>query len=303
MRILAGHVLPGMGGLMMCEVDVPAADRFVKAVRKDHGPFAAKSAKNVLSLVVAVAVRHGALTANPVSEVAKIPKGSRVRARALTAEEAADLQMRVCGEAGAHPAARQGDEVDLGEVVRFLLGTGCRIGEALAVRADVVDFDAAVIEVNATLVRIRGKGMVLQDRPKSAAGWRVIAVPEDVIDLCRHRLKATNALGNPLVWVLSSDGTYRQERARELGLLFPSVSGGLRNPSNTQRGLRAVLTRLGDYEWVVPHTFRKTVATRLDEAGCTARQVADHLGHARPSMTLDAYMGRGVACAEAARVL
>ena len=63
------------------------------------------------------------------------------------------------------------------------------------------------------------------------------------------------------------------------------------------------LQEVGDYEWVVPHTFRKTAATRLDEAGCTARQIADHLGHARPSTTQDLYMGRGVACAEAARVL
>jgi integrase len=35
------------------------------------------------------------------------------------------------------------------------------------------------------------------------------------------------------------------------------------------------------------HTFRKTVATLLDDAGLTARQVADILGHANPSMTQD----------------
>ncbi|MFD2467237.1 tyrosine-type recombinase/integrase [Amycolatopsis silviterrae] len=39
-------------------------------------------------------------------------------------------------------------------------------------------------------------------------------------------------------------------------------------------------------------TLRKTVATLLDEAGLTARQIADILGHAHPSMTQDVYMGR-----------
>lgn len=34
------------------------------------------------------------------------------------------------------------------------------------------------------------------------------------------------------------------------------------------------------------------MATLLDEAGLTARQIADVLGHARPSMTQDVYMGR-----------
>jgi integrase len=47
------------------------------------------------------------------------------------------------------------------------------------------------------------------------------------------------------------------------------------------------------YEWVTFHTFRKTVATLLDDAGLTARQVADILGHANPSMTQDVYFGRG----------
>jgi hypothetical protein len=44
------------------------------------------------------------------------------------------------------------------------------------------------------------------------------------------------------------------------------------------------------YPWV---TFRKTLATLLDEAGLTARQIADILGHAHPSMTQNTYLGRG----------
>jgi integrase len=55
--------------------------------------------------------------------------------------------------------------------------------------------------------------------------------------------------------------------------------------------LRAVLDGVG-YGWVTSNNFRKTVATRLDEVGLTAREIADQLGHARPSMTLDVYLGR-----------
>ncbi|WP_084477502.1 tyrosine-type recombinase/integrase [Actinokineospora enzanensis] len=58
------------------------------------------------------------------------------------------------------------------------------------------------------------------------------------------------------------------------------------------RAWNPFLVRAG-FEWVTFRTFRKTVATLLDEAGLTARQVADLLGHARPSMTQDMYMGRG----------
>ena len=46
-----------------------------------------------------------------------------------------------------------------------------------------------------------------------------------------------------------------------------------------------------------------TVATRLDEAGISARQVADQLGHRNPSMTADVYMGRKTTVAAAATIL
>jgi len=45
------------------------------------------------------------------------------------------------------------------------------------------------------------------------------------------------------------------------------------------------------FEWVMPHTYRKTVATMLDRRGLSARTMADQLGHARVSMTQDVYMG------------
>ena len=48
--------------------------------------------------------------------------------------------------------------------------------------------------------------------------------------------------------------------------------------------------------------FRKTAATMLDEGGLTARQIANHLGHSKVSMTQDRYLGRGVTDRRAAEV-
>jgi integrase len=42
----------------------------------------------------------------------------------------------------------------------------------------------------------------------------------------------------------------------------------------------------------VPHSYRKTVATMLDQGGLSARMIADQLGYSRISMTLDVSMGR-----------
>ncbi len=63
-----------------------------------------------------------------------------------------------------------------------------------------------------------------------------------------------------------------------------------------------VFERAG-YPGITSHTFRRTVATLMDEAGLSARAAADQLGHAKISMTQDHYFGRPVAPTGAARVL
>lgn len=81
--------------------------------------------------------------------------------------------------------------------------------------------------------------------------------------------------------------------------------GGVRNPSNGNRDIKEVLGRVDAERFgrVTCRTFRKTVATWLDDVGLSARQIADHLGHAKPSMTQDTYLGLAVASAEAAKIL
>ncbi|MGL4178099.1 MAG: tyrosine-type recombinase/integrase [Dermatophilaceae bacterium] len=76
----------------------------------------------------------------------------------------------------------------------------------------------------------------------------------------------------------------------------------MRDPSNTRRVLREALDRAGFY-WVTSHNFRKTTATLLDDAGLSARLIADQLRHARPSMTQDVYLGRRAVDPRAAQAL
>lgn len=188
------------------------------------------------------------------------------------------------------------------DLVEFLDGTGTRIGEALGVRAEMVDLEAGVLEVCATAIRLKGKGTVLQLRPKTEAGWRIIALPRHVVELCRRRMALSWPHGDRKITVVTDAGETLQRPAGDVGLLFPGLFGGVRNPSNANRDIKEVLTRLDAeaFDWVTSHTFRKTVATRLDDAGLSARAIADHLGHANPSMTQDVYMGRNVAAAAAA---
>lgn len=75
------------------------------------------------------------------------------------------------------------------------------------------------------------------------------------------------------------------------GPVFAGSKGGYRDRNKAGRAFREV--RAGtEFDWVKPHTYRKTVATLLDGSGATARLIADQLGHSRVSMTQDVYLGR-----------
>jgi integrase len=78
----------------------------------------------------------------------------------------------------------------------------------------------------------------------------------------------------------------------ELTVIFPSTAGTLRDPNNLGKQWRKVRDQLGA-PGVTTHSFRKTVATLIDEEGLSARVGADHLGHSKVSMTQDRYMSRG----------
>jgi integrase len=84
--------------------------------------------------------------------------------------------------------------------------------------------------------------------------------------------------------------------------VFPDAVGGWRDPSSTSRDLRNTRGSAG-FAWVTSHVFRKTAAAEMDRAGLSARQIADHLGHSKVSMTQDRYLGRRAMGDEAADVL
>ncbi|MDX6238659.1 MAG: hypothetical protein QOG10_3474, partial [Kribbellaceae bacterium] len=84
--------------------------------------------------------------------------------------------------------------------------------------------------------------------------------------------------------------TYRLPRRDRAALLELTELAGIRSLAD-------------ELAWVTSHKFRKTTATILDEAGHSARQVADQLGHSRTSTTLDDYIGRKVRNPAAAKAL
>ncbi|GAA3890141.1 site-specific integrase [Saccharothrix violaceirubra] len=270
--ILDRHVLPGLGEIRLREATVPRVDAFLDALRRNVGVSTAKTARSVVSGVLGLAVRHGALDVNPTRETARLEKGRKKGPRAFTLEERTLFLKRL--DADEKAKAR-----DLPDLSRFMMATGVRIGEALAVYWGDVDPDARTVAVDHTVIRAKGVGL-FRKSTKSEAGERTLLLPSWAVEMLEQRKAIT---------------------LYPCGPVFPDSLGGLRDPSNTRRSFREA--RGAEFAWVTSHVFRKTAATILDEAGLTARVVADQLGHSRPSMTQDVYLGRKVVDRRAADAL
>lgn len=272
-RCLDRHVLPALGQLKLREITPGRVSKFLISVRDNSGPGIAKTARTVLSGVLSYAKKNDAVSTNAAEKTTRLSGKPKKQPRALTRDERARWLAQL--DADVTAVAK-----DLPDLTNFMLDTGVRIGEALAVAWDQIDFEQETVEISYTLIRIKGQGLVRKST-KTAAGIRILPLPPAVVAMLRKRRRA-GRIGTTAV--------------------FPDSKGGWRDPANTRRDLRNA-RGTEEFAWVTSHVFRKTAATVMDKAGMTARQIADHLGHSKVSMTQDTYMGRGVTDRRAAEAL
>lgn len=275
-RYLAGKLAKFVGDVRVGEASPARLNAALRSMRTAHGTVAARTSKTLLRGGLQLAVMANVLGANPVRDVQPIQtKGRPKGASALTADQLRDLLAKV----RASEYCRKHDVVD---PITLFIATGVRLSELLALRWSDFDENTGMITVCGKVVRVKGKGLVRFDDTKSEAGKRTIPLPRFAISALVERRKLPFLGEQPMI--------------------FPSMRGMLRDPGDLSRLWRAVREDLGVPE-VTSHSFRKTVATLIDDGGLSARIGADQLGHAKVSMTQDRYMSRGRVHTEVAELL
>lgn len=273
-------VFPAVGELRVRELTVPRLSALCRTVQRTHSVSTARTVRTVLSGVCGLAVRHGALLANPVRDVPRL-EGRKIPSRALTLVEMSELLSKL-------DANQQAVERDLPDLVRWYVGTGERTGEGLAVRWEHLDLERGSAEWGGGVVRVKGKGQQI-NHGKTEVSARTLNLPRWLTVMLRDRkAKVATLLG---INVEDLEGP-----------VFPNSLGGLRDKHNTLAQWRQFRASAG-YGWVTIRTFRRSVATILDAAGLSARQIADQLGQSKISTTQDVYMGRRAPGRDAADAL
>jgi len=167
--------------------------------------------------------------------------------------------------------------------VDILLATGARIGEVLAIRWSDAELagTSPVVTLSGTLVYLRGKGLFRQGWTKSDAGYRMVSLPKFAVDVLKRR--------------------QAEAKPNDLDAVFPSRNGTWLAPNNVRRQWRAARKDTG-LEWVIPHTFRKTVATLIDQETDT-KTAAAQLGHKNEEITTAYYIQKAHQAPDVSSVL
>ena len=240
-----------------------------------------RKAKVVLGAMLDLAVRHDAIPTNPARGTTRVHRPKQ-ETKALRIEDLIEIRAAVRRWVNAdRPGPRATG--DMADIIDLMLATGCRIGEILALRwSDLnLDGDLPTLTVSGTIKTETGKGTYRKATPKTDTSRRTVVLPRFAAELLRMRREFGTTNENDAVFA-TRNGTWHQV-------------------VNIERRWRQIRKDTG-YEWVTPHTFRKTVATLISEAA-TSELASRQLGHSSSQVTRDHYIAKPPVSADLSEVL
>ena len=153
---------------------------------------------------------------------------------------------------------------------------GLRLGEALSLAWDDVDFDKGTLTVRRALQRITGHGLQLVG-PKSWRSFRTLTLPRVTVEALRqHRVGQQKEQ-------LAAGGRWRHS-----GFVFTTTIGTLLDESNVRKAFVMLLAQAG-LPRIRLHDLRHTYASLLLAQGVDPRTIMEILGHSQVSLTLNTY--------------
>ena len=165
----------------------------------------------------------------------------------------------------------------------FLFGTGCRIGEAIAIRWEDISFIDGEIHINRSVYYKNGK--YYQDLPKTEAGIRTIPILDEVGQALVRESQVAKLTKAPI------DGNVPGEK----GLIFTSRKGKMLYASTVNNAIKNIINRHNTehpdrpMESFSVHQIRHSFCTRLCEQDVNVKVIQSVMGHSNFKTTMDIY--------------
>lgn len=264
------HIAPDLGGYTLASLRNDMVQRFVNNLAdKGLKSITIERVVGTLKTGLIQAVDNDLIAKNPATKI-KMPMKQERTPRVLTVQE-----QEIFMEAS--------KEHRNGEIFLLILGTGLRIGEALALTWDDIDFEQHVLSVNRTQIEycehINGETVYHRgySTPKTKAGKRTVPLIPTLIDMLLNLKKQREQEKRKF------KATYQDN-----GLIFCNYYGVSLNYTTISKKIQTICKKTG-LEGIHPHTLRHTFATRGLEKGIDLKIMQELLGHSSIKMTADLY--------------
>lgn len=246
------HILPTLGSMQVGRLRPTAIRAWFAALSAGAkpGPSTAAKCYRLLHAILATAVEDGLIATNPCA------------IRGAGAEKADERRLPTVEQVFALADAVKPRYRGLVIVAAF---SGLRRGELFGLRREHVDVDARTVSVQAQRQQL-SSGELVVGPPKSEAGVRVVALPDDVFDaLLDHLDRYVDA--DPSAWVFTGD------------------NGGPLREAVWQHEWAKARDSVGlpDLHF---HDLRHLAATLAAETGAGVKEIMYRIGHSSPQAAL-----------------
>lgn len=270
--LLCNYVLPSIGTMRIRDITSYRIDCLVQELltsgkrsgKEPLGTGTVRVIRAALSAVFSVAVKKGILAKNPVAGSTP-PKQEKKERTFLTDESSRELLEKL--------GAVKNEQIR--RAIRFLLYTGLRRGELLALHWQDVDMKEGTVTVRYTL--FCRKGIKMLTSPKSRSSCRIIPVPPVV----QQDLKEQKAYIETL-------RRKAGEKWTERGTVFVNLLGDYMNGEFLNNSFKKFLKENG-FPAMHIHDLRHANASILINRGVPMKIVSEHLGHTSEKTTEEFY--------------
>ena len=265
--ILSKHLMPTFGDVPLSAIDHPRVLAYLSELAADGlGRGTVRNIRDVLRLVLALAVRSGAIKHNSVLG-ARIGRSAKQEMVFLTADQV----MTLADEIANPPIRKRGGEhrrstyPEYGLLVRFAAFTGLRAGEIGALKVRRLDLMRRRVEVSESASEAHGKFEVGATKTYER---RNVPVPAALIDQLVHHIAGKGP----------DD------------FVFEGPDGGpVRHSNWYPRHFKPAVVQAGLPDGTRFHDLRHTYAAMLIAQGAHPRAMMERLGHSTSQVTLGTY--------------
>jgi len=252
-------IKPVIGHMPVAEIRTIHCQSVMLSLKGRFSKSTLSQTRSLMKILFDYAMDNEIIRSNPVTGKVKVVGGADGQtARVLTRQE----QNKLIGCLSRYSYKNQ---------YLFVLNTGLRCGEMIALTWDDVDFNGRKVSINKTATVIAADSHVVINPPKTKSSVREVPLTAEALRILKEQKAGRTA--NP-------------ENSR---YVFTGNNGEIVSNQNYSRTLSYICRKNG-IEPVSMHSLRHTFATRCIEAGMKPKTLQAILGHSTLAMTMNKYV-------------